>query len=398
MYIQCTEHDNSIIIANTYTGKCIKTSKVYKDYIDTYYNKKEGKLLYIDGIPEDIKANLQKLVEILTNDIEYFSEQLSYKPYLKSVYISLTDRCNLKCKHCYYGCKDTVSMVNELPFEEIVEIIMLIKKLNPREVILTGGEPLLRKDILKILVQLRNNFTGKIALSTNGTLINSQNAKVICECVDGISISLDGYDEKSCSYIRGTGVFTKVLNNIKILKKYPHININITAVYSKIMEGHKSDFEKLGEELSISTAVRNLFFEGRANSYKEELMPKDYWEQFLEDDQFNCGGCHPGEQDLYISSCGDIYPCPLLVTEKLRIGSFKESDIIGKIQNISENSAFTREIEKLRPWNKLECKKCKNNIFCQTCLAKYLEIVQTEDFFEKYCKKRIQILDSKIWN
>lgn len=60
-------------------------------------------------------------------------------------------------------------------------------------------------------------------MSINGTLINEENVKKIINSVNQIDISIDGVDEDSCKVVRGPHVFEKIMNSIKLLKKYNSI-------------------------------------------------------------------------------------------------------------------------------------------------------------------------------
>jgi len=73
--------------------------------------------------------------------------------------------------------------------------------LNPKGIVFTGGEPIMRKDLIELLHYARTNFKGQIILSTNTLLITEKNINSILENITGISISLDGYDQNSCEIV-----------------------------------------------------------------------------------------------------------------------------------------------------------------------------------------------------
>lgn len=79
-------------------------------------------------------------------------------------------RCNLKCIHC---CIDAANAVGKDKFDtnEIIKMLEKILLWEPSSIILSGGEPLVRNDIMKILVYLSKSYNGKIVLCTNTTLI-----------------------------------------------------------------------------------------------------------------------------------------------------------------------------------------------------------------------------------
>lgn len=87
--------------------------------------------------------------------------------------------------------------------------------LNPKEINLTGGEPLIRSDFCEILEYLRGNYKGAITLSTNALLLNDRLMEIIKKNVDGVSVSLDGFDSYSCTKVRGEGIYDRVIAGIK---------------------------------------------------------------------------------------------------------------------------------------------------------------------------------------
>lgn len=91
--------------------------------------------------------------------------------------------------------------------------------LNPEQINLTGGEPLIRPDFCEILEYLRANYQGAITLSTNALLLNDRLMEIIKKNVDGVSVSLDGFDSYSCTKVRGEGIYDRVIVGIKKLKE-----------------------------------------------------------------------------------------------------------------------------------------------------------------------------------
>ena len=79
--------------------------------------------------------------------------------------------------------------------QEWTGIIDKIVDIEPGGIVLTGGEPLLRKDFFEIIRYLRSKYNGKVALATNATLINDDNVKLLAELIDKFDISIDGVDE-----------------------------------------------------------------------------------------------------------------------------------------------------------------------------------------------------------
>ena len=130
----------------------------------------------------------------------------------------LTNKCNLNCRWC--GVKKGKDV---LSYDKIVSII---GKNKPRFVELTGGEPMLRKDIFKLIDYCKSKGI-YVSINTNGTLVNDKVAKRLN--ADVVRVSVDGL-EKTNDKIRGKGSFKKTLNGINSLKKYNKRIIISTAV------------------------------------------------------------------------------------------------------------------------------------------------------------------------
>jgi MoaA/NifB/PqqE/SkfB family radical SAM enzyme len=120
----------------------------------------------------------------------------------------LTNKCNLNCKWC--GVKKGSSV---LSFSRIKSVI---DRNNPKYVEFTGGEPLLRKDIFKLIDYCKSKGMF-VSINTNGTLINERNAGKIN--ADIVRISIDG-TEKINDKIRGKGSFRKAVKGLNSLKKF----------------------------------------------------------------------------------------------------------------------------------------------------------------------------------
>ncbi len=120
---------------------------------------------------------------------------MSYKAY--SVSWNLTQRCNLFCAHCYISGFAGADASHELSTGECRRVIDEIAQVNPNVfLILTGGEPLLRKDIFDLAdYAAEKRFT--VVLGTNGVLLREKQAKLMREHgIQGASISLDSTDRK----------------------------------------------------------------------------------------------------------------------------------------------------------------------------------------------------------
>ncbi|MFX1337276.1 MAG: radical SAM protein [Promethearchaeota archaeon] len=165
--------------------------------------------------------------------------------------VNITNRCTLKCKHCFVfreGNPNTPTWKNEMPAEIMIKEIKKYKRRHGiYSMVWMGGEPLLRKDILKLGVKLfpRNVIT------TNGTLplINlGPKTKWV--------ISLDGPEEIN-DEIRGNGSFQKVINNLNNLPEDFEGDLQCQCVITKKNE---NCFKELIDFLMKETPIRGFIF------------------------------------------------------------------------------------------------------------------------------------------
>ncbi len=122
-----------------------------------------------------------------------------YKPSLISW--NLTRMCNLRCPHCYLEAGRKAE--NELTTDECLGLIDEMKTLGTEMLILTGGEPLLRRDIYDIARHASSQGIW-VVMGTNGVLLDDEVARKMIECgVQGVAISIDSLDPAKHDHFRG---------------------------------------------------------------------------------------------------------------------------------------------------------------------------------------------------
>lgn len=131
--------------------------------------------------------------------------------------ISLTDRCNLRCRYCMPE-EGTELFAHEeiLTLEELVRICRLMAGLGIRHIKLTGGEPLVRKNVVWLVKELRR-IPGieDITMTTNGILLNELAEPLKAAGISSVNISLDTLDRKRFAQITRRDAFDAVLSGIQ---------------------------------------------------------------------------------------------------------------------------------------------------------------------------------------
>jgi len=131
----------------------------------------------------------------------------SPEPSLRYLELQITERCNLRCRHCYIH-KDALS---ELSLSEIKHVLKEFEAMQGLRVMITGGEPLLHKEFFEINALLPEFALRKI-LFTNGLLIDKPTLE--CLSVDEIQISIDGLEDAHDA-LRGKGSFKKAMRAMR---------------------------------------------------------------------------------------------------------------------------------------------------------------------------------------
>ena len=139
---------------------------------------------------------------------------------LRDLRVSVTDRCNFRCRYCMprerFGKEHNFLPKSEiLSYEEIQKFVLACKPLGLRKVRITGGEPLLRKDLPK-LVRHISDLGLEVALTTNGSFLKREAASLAEAGLKRVTISLDAVDQELHSSITDSNVtVTDILDGIQ---------------------------------------------------------------------------------------------------------------------------------------------------------------------------------------
>jgi cyclic pyranopterin phosphate synthase len=172
--------------------------------------------------------------------------------------ISLTERCNLRCKYCMP--EEGVQLRDKSQFmtsEEIIEMATVFVGLGVNKIRITGGEPLIKKDIANILTQL-SALPVEIALTTNGITLDRHFELLKSLGILKLNISLDSLKEEVFNELSRRNYFQQILGNIvAAIEQGFDVHINM-VVMKGINENELVDFVEWTKELPI--AVRFIEF------------------------------------------------------------------------------------------------------------------------------------------
>ena len=149
--------------------------------------------------------------------------------------ISITDRCNLRCRYCMPDGAEWIPMKEILTYEEITEVCQEAVKLGITRFKITGGEPLVRRGCPEVIRMIKNiPGTELVTLTTNGLLLGEQLEALLSAGLDAVNISLDTLDIKKYEWITGFDKLAVVLSSIEKAVA-SGIPVKINAVLQKGM-------------------------------------------------------------------------------------------------------------------------------------------------------------------
>lgn len=147
--------------------------------------------------------------------------------------ISVTDRCNLRCRYCMpENGVDWLPHESIMRYEEYLRLIRVAARLGVDKVRLTGGEPLVRKDFLGFVQSVsRIEGIADLSLTTNAVLLRTMAAALRANGIGRVNISLDTLDRRKFAYITRTDAFERVVSGIQAAKEQGlRIKINVVAI------------------------------------------------------------------------------------------------------------------------------------------------------------------------
>lgn len=326
---------------------------------------------------------------------------------LTTLFWECTLNCNFYCDHCG-SCAGRNIFTNEITESEILKTFEEIASAyKPSNIIIavTGGEPLLRKDIFSIMKKVKK-MGFNWGLVTNGYLLKKEIVKKLKESgMSTITVSIDGIGKTHDDLRRMPGSYKKAIEGIKLLaeeKFVKHLQITTTLNRKNIGE-----LEKMYEEFSKlpldSWRVMNVDPIGRAEDNKDLLLTDkelDRLVQFIRQKRkekglkltYGCSGyldeyegevrdhffyCLTGITIASILHNGDIFVCPNVPRGK--------NLIQGNIRNDSFVDIWENKYTHFRDKYRTSCDKCSKCEHWEECLGNSYHLWDPEKKEPKFC-------------
>lgn len=172
----------------------------------------------------------------------------TYRPRL--VFWELTTGCNLRCIHCRASATELMSP-DDLAYGECCKIIDQIAEYAPLILVLSGGEPLWRRDVFDLAQRARSKNL-RVALATNGTLVDEAMAHRIYDAgIQRVSVSIDGADRATHDNFRGhEGAFDAAIRGIKALQQLG-VSTQINTTVSNHNAHQLPEILKMAESIGV---------------------------------------------------------------------------------------------------------------------------------------------------
>lgn len=298
-----------------------------------------------------------------------------------SLWISVTNHCNLRCIHCHLSSGSPLE--NELTTEEICRLIQEAAELGVRRLVITGGEPLFRKDILRILEYGSQNIED-MTLLTNGILITEEMAQKLKEVKMVIQVSLDGARQETHDFIRGEGSYKKTISGLMNLVKVgvqPCIsmtllkkNVNeipemanlakkleIKSLHFPVLQikGRAKENEALialGNEELVSTMMK--IFELSKSGDLQIGVEKNFRKKI--ERMQRADFCEAGCSSVSVAADGKVYPCNGLHENDFYAGTIRKQPL----EDIWKESEVFKRFRSFSLVDIPECRTCEIRFFC----------------------------------
>jgi MoaA/NifB/PqqE/SkfB family radical SAM enzyme len=312
--------------------------------------------------------------------------------------IDLTHRCNLRCIHCYLG-PHSVSRPHkhqELTTKQIRLVLDEITEAGCLFLLITGGEPLLRKDFSEIYRHAKQNGL-IITVFTNGTLIKGSITELFGEFPPH-SVEISIYGATASTYEKITGVKGSYSRCMKGIQQLLRNNIHV-QLKTMLMLLNNHEFFAM-EEMAKNFGVKFRFdaalfacLNGDKTPLSLRVSPEDAvaiefsdpvryanWQEYafrhkeshIGDDLYTCGA---GLSTFHIDPYGNLQPC--LMTHTIQY-SLLDGNFLSGWYNIY------KRIRKKKVSRNFSCKGCDKIIFCNYCPAFFLLENGAEDCCSEY--------------
>lgn len=312
----------------------------------------------------------------------------------RSAYLHVTHSCNLDCTGCY--SRRSGEHGPDLTLEKLELAVKKLADRGVRRLIISGGEPFLRKDLAKLVKFAKNEASMEsVDILSNGTLITLEALSGLAGYADRICISFDGLAPDAEALIRKEQRFDSLVDAISMIKEAgipAHIIATIHRKNAQDIPAYKELAAQLGTTVNFS-----LLSAPEATPELNELIPDDDAMADLAHVLFGCatlssdpnGGplsttlsacalCGAGNKSLSVAADGTLYPCHMLHYDEVRMGSI--------LDDAMEDACANNPFEGLTVDGIDECASCDIRYLCGGgCRARAFYATKDPKQRDPYC-------------
>lgn len=337
--------------------------------------------------------SLNEKCKYLINEGIVIKSSFKYNPFVKKnvvnrAFVQLTNKCNLRCKHCY--ASGSILNNGALDLEGLKQFLKILINNGVSKIDFTGGEIFTYPYIWNLLAWL-NNYPVQSVLFTNLTLLDKAEIERLSSfsCITKIVTSLDYYSpEKHNEFRQGFQAYEKTTKAIQLISK---TDIKVSVNIMVMNDNHKEVFKlikTLRNYKDVNFVLDTLLYEGRATKFNydeydrkknclmccslndnvhkfSDIVPHPY------DDNFKGINCGVAKDLIFVAYNGDITLCPSLP-------DFKMEKNIYELEKFDEICKFLGRFSYIK-CKYIDCRKYKE--CCDGCRAR--AYINTGNILEK---------------
>ncbi|HEY6329065.1 MAG TPA: radical SAM protein [Blastocatellia bacterium] len=348
------------------------------------------------------------------------------------IYLHLTNKCNLKCPYCYNkddrenkiklerkgGIEPTLST------EEFKNLIASCIRNGVHRLLFTGGEPLLRADVMELVAFARSlSQDVYLEMLTNAIKIDDSIAALMCQYLNAVTISLDGHEAHLHERYRGKGTFDPTVKGVRTLvakkaelgQDRPYVAI-VPALTDKNIINTKDIYQFSLEDLGANGLAPIVFQAGDHQELNISQIPDlgvyvevmDRTNEYLAERRERLGlqsanstgvaarnHCGVGHGEISVDPSGTVYPCQSLHFDEFRCGNVRDADI----KEIFADSTVMKRVRGTTVDKIAVCSHCDLKYLCNAgCRATAYNVYRQFDAHnEIYCKFLETMAVEKMW-
>ena len=195
-----------------------------------------------------------------------------YERPILSLRITLTNRCNVNCLYCHHD--GMVKSHEEMTSDELYTICKIAKKIGVRKIRLSGGEPLLKKDIVEIVEKIASLDFKDISMTTNGTLLEKYAQDLKDAGLDRVNVSLDTLDRETFEFITKKDYLEDAKKGILKAVEVGLYPVKINMVIMKDI--NQDEIDEMFEFCKSNNIVLQLIELIESENCDEDKFSKDY--------------------------------------------------------------------------------------------------------------------------